>query len=288
MGSSLTDEIMIELLLNLYPPLTVDEIKKIIPQNSLKKNSDLNTILNELNSTDESAVPTLFKAIVLQKRGTLRNEMREKAVRYLQNEVGVDNYQMDRPIGKGKTLMNVDILGRKEAKDICAFFLDEDMDIDSFESFKTMLATILSYEKISPVEIFLISPQVEVNKELVGHIKAGSEFKYVKTSGTELNAQLKPIIYESEIPRTAILTIKKEDIFGDTTEIGKFSGSSFLDKEELKKFLLENYGDYGEGLFRCNLVDHLNNKKQQLSFDTTSELVSYLTEIVQTTRFEET
>jgi hypothetical protein len=73
MESSITNEAMMDLLLNLYPPLTVDEIKKIMPKNSLEKGNDLSAILNELNSADASAISALFKALVLEKRGKFKD-----------------------------------------------------------------------------------------------------------------------------------------------------------------------------------------------------------------------
>jgi hypothetical protein len=276
---------MIELLNRLHPPITTDEIKGVLSNNSVKKNNDIESVLNELNATDETAIPVIFKSIILQKRGTIKDEMKKKTESYFQDEIKVETFTTDRQIGKGKTIMTIDVLGRKKNKDLCAFVF-EDLDIDSFESFTTMLATILSYAKISPVEIYLIFPR-EVTEETVKHIKENNTLKYVKTTGTEIDAKFKPLAYESEISRTAILTLEKEDIFGDTITLGKFSGSSFMDEEELKKFLTDNYGDYGEGLFRCKSFDHFDKKTKQLTVDTTSALTSDVTEITQTTRFAE-
>lgn len=276
---------MIELLSHLIPPITVNEMNDILSNNSIKKKNDINTILNELNSTDETAIPTLFKEIVFRKRGKIKDEMKRKTESYFQEDIGAETFTTDRKIGKGKTIMTVDVLGRKENNDLCAFVL-EDIDTDSFESFKTMLATILSYEKISPIEIFLIFPR-ETKDETVKHIKKNKKFKYVKTSGAELSAQFKSIAYESEIPRTAILTIEKEDIFGAIEQIDKFTGSSFMDKEDLKNFLIKRYTEHGEGKFTIKSRDHFDNKTQQFSIDTTSKLASDVTEIIQTTRFTE-
>jgi len=210
MKSVIKDEAMIDLLVNLYPSLTVNEIKEILPEDtSFETDKDINSILNELNfATESAAIITLFKNTVLQKRGKLKDEMRKKAENYFKDDVGVDTFTVDRKIGKGKTVLTIDILGRKENQDLCAFILD-DIDVASFESFKTMLATILSYEKISPVEIFLILPQVDVKKETIAHIKENKALKYVKTSGAEFNAQFKPITYESEIPRASVLSSYK-------------------------------------------------------------------------------
>ncbi|MFX1520599.1 MAG: hypothetical protein ACFFCD_11850 [Promethearchaeota archaeon] len=276
---------MIELLNHLHPPPTIDEIKEVLSNNSIKKTNDIDSVLNELNSTDEMAIPTLFRSIILQKRGTIKDEMLKKTENYFQDEIGVETFTTGRQIGKGKTIMTIDVLGRKENKDLCAFVF-EDLDIDSFESFKTMLVTILSYAKISPVEIFLVFPR-EITEETIKHIKENNTLKYVKTTGAEIDAKFKPLAYESELPRTAILTLEREDIFGDMIELGKFSGSSFMDEEELKKFLIDNYNDYGEGLFQCKSFDHFNKKTKQFSIDTTSTLTSDVTEITQTTRFAE-
>ncbi len=278
-------KVMIELLSHLSPQITVNEMRDILSSTSIKKNNDINTILNALNSADETAIPTLFKNILLQKRGKIKDEMKKKTESYFQEDIGAETFTMGRKIGKGKTVLTVDVLGRKENKDICAFLI-EDIDINSFESFKTMLATILSYEKISPVEIFLILPR-ETKDEIVKHIKNNKTLKYVKTSGTELSAQFKPILYESEIPRTAILHVEKEDIFGDKIEIGKFTGSSFKDKEDFQNFLVKRYTEHGEGQFRCKSIDRFDNKTMQFNIDTTSKLASDVTEITQTTRFVE-
>ena len=173
---------------------------------------------------------------MLEKRGTFNSEMKKKTESYFQDEVSLDAYKTDVTIGKGKTVLSIDILGRKENNDIIAFVM-ENLDIESFESFKTMLVTILSYAKISPVEIYLIIPKISTEDKTVEYVKKNKALKYVKTSGTEIDAEFKTIIYESEISRTAILTIEKEDIFGDPIQIGSFSGSSFTDNDELKKFL---------------------------------------------------
>jgi hypothetical protein len=285
MGSIVNDEAMIELLSNLYPPLTVKEIKDVLPDYSSNKDKDINEILNKLSSTSEKALPSLFKSIVLEKRGKFKNEMKKKTESYFRGEVSLDAYKTDVTIGKGKTVLNIDILGRKENNDICSFVM-ENLDIESFESFKTMLVTILSYAKISPVEIYLIIPK-ETDNKIVEHVKKNKALKYVKTSGTEIDAEFKPIIYESELSRTALLTIEKEDIFGDTMQIGNFSGSSFKDNDELKKFLMENHSKYGEEIFRGKSLDYFNKKTIKFSFDTTTTLASDVTEITQTTRFKE-
>ncbi len=285
MRSIVNDEAMIELLSNLYPPLTVKEIKDVLPDFSSNKDKDIKDILNKLSSTSEMALPSLFKSIVLEKRGTFKSEMKKKTESYFQDEVSLDAYKTDVTIGKGKTVLKIDILGRKENNDICSFVM-ENLDIESFESFKTMLVTILSYAKISPVEIYLVTPK-ETDNKIVEHVKKNKALKYVKTSGTEIDAEFKPILYESEISRTATLTIEKEDIFGDTIQIGSFSGSSFKDKDELIKLLIEKYSKYGEEIFRCKSLDHFNKKTSKFSFDTTTTLASDVTEITQTTRFKE-
>jgi len=285
MGSVIEDKAMIELLSNLHPPLTANEIKDVLPDFSSNKDKDIKEILNTLSSNSEMALPSLFKSIVLEKRGKFKSEMKKKTESYFQDEVSLDAYKTDVTIGKGKTVLNIDILGRKENNDICVFIM-ENLDIEFFESFKTMLATILSYAKISPVEIYLVIPK-ETENEAVAYVKKNNELKYVKTSGTEINAEFKPTIYESEISRTAILTIEKKDIIGDTIQIGSFSGSSFLDKDGLKKFLIKNYSKYGEEIFRCKSLDYFNKKTSDFSFDTTTTLASDVTEITQTIRFKE-
>lgn len=285
MRSVVNDEAMIKLLSNLYPPLTVKEIKDVLPDYSSNKDKDIKDILNKLSSTSEMALPSLFKSIVLEKRGTFKNEMKKKTESYFRDEVSLDAYKTDVTIGKGKTVLNIDILGRKENNDICSFVM-ENLDIESFESFKTMLVTILSYAKISPVEIYLIIPK-ETDNKIVEYVKKNLELKYVKTSGTEIDALFKLIIYESELSRTATLTIEKEDIFGDTIQIGSFSGSSFKDNDELQKLLIEKYSKYGEEIFCCQSLDHFNKKTSTFSFDTTTTLASDVTEITQTTRFKE-
>ncbi|MHA2062477.1 MAG: hypothetical protein ACW963_09350 [Candidatus Sifarchaeia archaeon] len=285
MRSVVNDEAMIELLSNLYPPLTIKEIKDVLPDYSSNKDKNTKDILNKLGSTSETALPALFKSVVLEKRGKFTSEMKKKTESYFQDEVSLDAYKTDATIGKGKTVLNIDILGRKENNDISAFVM-ENLDIESFESFKTMLVTILSYAKISPVEIYLIIPK-ETDNKIVEYIKKNKALKYVKTSGTEIDAEFKTIIYESEISRTAILTIEKEDIFGDTVKVGSFSGSSFTDNDELKKFLLDNYSKYGEEIFRCKSSDYFDKKTHKFSFNTTINLASDVTEITQTTRYKE-
>jgi hypothetical protein len=285
MRSVVNDDAMIELLSNLYPPLTIKEIKDVLPDYSSNKDKDISDILTKLSSTNELALPSLFKSIVLEKRGTFKREMKKKTVSHFQDEVSLDAYKTDAAIGKGKTILHIDILGRKENNDICVF-ITENLDIEFFESLKTMLATILSYAKISPLEIYLVVPK-ETENDAVEYVKKNKALKYVKTSGTEIDAEFKPTIYESEISRTAILTIEKEDIFGDTIQIGSFSGSSFLDKDDLKKFLIKNYSKYGEEIFRCKSLDYFSKKTLEFNFDNTTVLASDVTEISQTTRFEE-
>jgi hypothetical protein len=285
MRSVVNDEAMIELLSNLYPPLTVNEIKDVLPDFSSNKDKNIKDILNKLSSTSETALPSLFKSIVLEKRGKFTNEMKKKTESYFQDEVSLDAYKTDITIGKGKTILNIDILGRKENNDVCSFVM-ENLDIESFESFKTMLVTILSYAKISPVEIYLIVTK-ETDNKTVEYVKKNKALKYVKTSGTEIDAVFKTVIYESNISRTAMLTIEKEDIFGDKIQIGNFSGSSFTDKDELKNFLLRNHSEYGEEIFHCKTVDYFDKKTGKISFDTTTTLASDVKEITQTTRFKE-
>ncbi len=285
MRSVVNDEAMIKLLSHLYPPLTVKEIKDVLPDYSSNKDKDIKDILNTLSSTSEMALPSLFKSIVLEKRGKFKSEMIKKTESYFQDEVSLDAYKTDATIGKGKTVLHIDILGRKENNDICVF-ITKNLDNEFFDSFKTMLVTILSYAKISPVEIYLVIPKETENKT-VEYVKKNKLLKYVKTSGAEIDAEFKPTIYESEISRTAILTIEKEDIFGDTIQIGSFSGSSFMDNDELKKFLIEGYSKYGEEIFRCKSLDYFNKKTQEFSVDTTTTLTSDVTEITQTTRFKE-
>jgi hypothetical protein len=285
MRSVVNDEAMIELLGNLHPPLTEKEIKDTLPDYSSNKDKDIMGILNKLSSTSEMALPSLFQSIVLEKRGKFKSEMKKKTERYFQDEVGLDAYKTDVTIGKGKTVLHIDILGRKENNDICVF-ITENLDIEFFESFKTMLTTILSYAKISPVEIYLVIPK-ETENEAVEYVKKNNVLKYVKTSGTEIDAEFKPTIYESEISRTAIVTIEKEDIFGDSIQIGSFSGSSFLDMDDLKRFLMKKYSKYGEDIFRCKALDYFSNKTDEFNFDNTTVLASDVTEISQTTRFEE-
>ena len=285
MGSLIEDKAMIELLSNLHPPLTAKKIKDVLPDFSSNKDKDIKDVLTQLSSINKMALLSLFKSIVLEKRGTFKSEMKKKTESYFQDEVSLDAYKTDATIGKGKTVLNIDILGRKENNDICVF-ITENLDIEFFESLKTMLATILSYEKISPLEIYLVVPK-ETENEAVEYVKKNKALKYMKTSGTEIDAEFKPTIYESEISRTAILTIEKEDIFGDAIQIGSFSGSSFVDKDDLKKFFIKNYSTYGEELIRCKSLDYFNNKTYEFSFDTTTTLTSDVTEISQTTRFEE-
>jgi hypothetical protein len=285
MRSVVNDDAMIELLSNLYPPLTIKEIKDVLPDYSSNKDKDISDILTKLSSINELALPSLFKSIVLEKRGTFKSEMKKKTVSYFQDEVSLDASKTNVTIGKGKTILHIDILGRKENNDICVFIM-ENLDIEFFESLKTMLATILSYAKISPLEIYLVVPK-ETENDAVEYVKKNKALKYVKTSGTEIDAEFKSTIYESEISRTAILTIEKEDIFGDTIQIGSFSGSSFLDKDELKKFLIKKYSKYGEEIFRCKSLDYFSNKTDEFNFDNTTTLASDVTEISQTTRFEE-
>jgi len=285
MRSVVNDDAMIELLSNLYPPLTIKEIKDVLPDYSSNKDKDISDILTKLSSTNELALPSLFKSIVLEKRGTFKREMKKKTVSHFQDEVSLDAYKTDAAIGKGKTILHIDILGRKENNDICVF-ITENLDIEFFESLKTMLATILSYAKISPLEIYLVVPK-ETENDAVEYVKKNKVLTYVKTSGAEIDAEFKPTIFESEISRTAILTIEKEDIFEDTIQIGSFSGSSFLDKNDLKKFLLKNYSKYGEEIFHCKSLDYFNEKTDEFNFDNTTTLASDVTEISQTTRFEE-
>jgi len=132
MGSLIEDKAMIELLSNLPPPLTAKKIKDVLPDFSSNKDKDIKDVLTQLSSINKMALLSLFKSIVLEKRGTFKSEMKKKTESYFQDEVSLDAYKTDATIGKGKTVLHIDILGRKENNDICVF-ITKNLDNEFFD-----------------------------------------------------------------------------------------------------------------------------------------------------------